>query len=303
MPRRLLVFVFLAGALLAVCPRAVAQSAGAASTSTPAPDLAPSSGVAGSHETDQSLISLPTTMPLKKHKGYFRLTHRFARDLGQGSFGSLVDDFFSLDNGAVMGLEYRYGITSTLQAGVHRSTLGKTIETFGRWDVVRQGQRAPLAVSPMVSIEGQNNLRQDPQPGVSVTVSRAQGSRLLLYATPTYVHNSHTETLRLLHEGHSHDLGNEEDPDELSTSVDTVFVGLGARLRLLETVSLTAETAPRLGGYAPDVAVWGVGIEKLTRGHVLQLNFGNSFGTTPGMVARGGVRDEVFLGFNLSRKF
>ena len=301
MPRPLLVCSLFAASLLAVCPQVLAQSNGTASGPTPDVSVAPP--IARPLEIDQALISLPTTMPLKAHKGYFHLTHRFARDLGQGDFGSLVDDLFSLDNGAVMGLEYRYGITSTVQAGVHRSTLGKTIQTFGRWDVLRQGEGAPLAVSPMVSIEGQNNLRQDPQPGASVTVSRAQGTRLLLYATPTYVHNAHTETLRLLHEGHSHDLGNEEDPDELSTAVDTFFLGLGARLRLRETVSVTFETAPRLGGYAPDVAVWGAGVEKLTRGHVLQLNFGNSFGTTPGMVARGGVRNEVFMGFNLSRKF
>jgi hypothetical protein len=300
MPRLLRVCTLLTGALLAVCPCASAQSDG--TPATPA-DEAAAPEAARSVEIDQSLISLSTTMPLQAHKSYFRLTHRFARDLGQGSFGSLVDDFFSLDNGAVMGLEYRYGITSTLQAGVHRSTLGKTIETFGRWDVVRQSNRMPFAVSPAIAIEGQNNLRQDPQPGVSATLSRAQGTRLLLYATPTYVHNAHTETLRLLHEGHAHDLGTAEDPDESSTAVDTVFVGVGARLRLRETMSVTVEAAPRLGGYTPDVAVWGVGIEKLTRGHVLQLNFGNSFGTTPGMVARGGVRDEVFLGFNLSRKF
>jgi hypothetical protein len=74
-------------------------------------------------------------------------------------------------------------------------------------------------------------------------------------------------------------------------------------VRLLETVAATFEMSPRLAGYTPDSAVWGAGIEKLTRGHVLQLNFGNSFSTTPGMLARGGATHEVFLGFNLSRKF
>ena len=71
----------------------------------------------------------------------------------------------------------------------------------------------------------------------------------------------------------------------------------------LETVTLVFEVAPRLGGYTPASATWGAGIEKITRGHVLQLNFGNSFGTTPGMLARGGPSDEVYLGFNLSRRF
>jgi len=299
MPHRPLSFLLLLGASLAVCPGAFAQPAAPA----PAAEVAAPPATARPVELDQSLINLPTTMPLKPRHGYFHLTHRFARDLGQGSFGSLVDDLFSLDNGAVMGLEYRYAVTATVQAGVHRSTLGKTIETFGRWDVMRQSDRAPLTVSPALSIEGQNNLRQDPQPGIGAIVSRVQGTRLVLYASPTYVHNAHTETLRLLHEGHSHDLGDAEDPDELSTAVDTFFVGLGARLRLRDTVSLSGEVSPRLAGYTPDTAAWAVAIEKLTRGHVLQLNFGNSFSTTPGMIARGGVRNEVFMGFNLSRKF
>jgi hypothetical protein len=293
---RLVVLVF---ALSFLCPCAFAQSDGGNATSgTSAASTAPQSP-----EIDQSLVNLPTTLPLKAHKSYFRLTHRFARDLGQGDFGNLAADFFSLDNGAVMGLEYRFGITSALQAGVHRSTLGKTLQVFGRADLVRQGERSPLAISPIVSIEGQNNLRQDPQPGVAVTISRVQGTRLAFYATPSYVHNAHTETLRLLHEGHAHDLGEAEDEDEQSTAVDTFFVGLGVRARLLETVAVTFEMSPRLAGYTPDTAVWGVGVEKMTRGHVLQLNFGNSFGTTPGMLARGGASHQVFMGFNLSRKF
>jgi hypothetical protein len=286
----------------ALLTAAVLLSAGSPASAQPETPPPPPRSV----EIDQALINLPTSMPLGRHKNYFRLTHRFARDLGQGSFGSLVDDFFSLDNGAVLGLEYRFGITSTLQAGVHRSTLGKTLQAFGRWDALRQDGRSPLALSAIVSIEGQNNLRQDPQPGASATVSRAVGTRLVLYAVPTYVHNAHTETLRLLHEGHDHDPAEPEgegDEEEQSDAIDTFFLGLGARARLLETVAVTFEVSPRLAGYTPDTAVWAVGIEKLTRGHVLQLNFGNSFSTTPGMLARGGASGQVYLGFNLSRKF
>ena len=286
MARPFLLACLAAGAVLAICPTARAQAASDAHAA----------------EIDQALVALPTTLPLNAHKSYFRLTHRFARDLGQGSFGDLVGDLFSLDNGAVMGLEYRFGLTATLQAGLHRSTLGKTINTFGRWDAVRQGDGSVVGISPMVTIEGQNNLRLDPQPGLSVTVSHVHGSRLSLYATPTYVHNAHTETLRLLHEGHAH-AGIEPDAADLTAAADTFFLGLGARARVLDTVAVVFEASPRLAGYAPGVASWNAAVEKLTRGHVLQLNFGNNFNTTPGMLARGGVANEVFLGFNLSRKF
>ena len=299
MPRAALVCPLLAGALLLVCPAARAQNA---PVDPAPPPQDPSTPAARPAEIDQTLVNTFTTLPIKRNHGYFRLTHRFARDLGRGSFGSLVDDLFSLDNGAVVGLEFRWGLTSTLQAGAHRTTLGKTLHTFGRWDAVRQSAGSLLSLSALVSIEGQNNLRQDPQPGASAILSRVQGTRLVLYASPTYVHNAHTETLRLLHEGHAHDLP-ETDEEDTSDAVDTFFVGLGARARILETVTLVFEASPRLGGYTPDSAAWAVAIEKITRGHVLQLNFGNSFATTPGMLARGGASNEVYMGFNLSRKF
>ena len=275
-------------AVLVTCPRVSAQDA---------PPPTPSA------ELDQALVNLPTTMPLGRHKSYFRLTHRFARDLlRDDGVGELAKDLFGLDNGAIIGLEYRFGITKTLQAGVHRTILGKTIVTWGRWDAVREADAKPVSLSTTVSIEGQNNLRQDPQPALSATLSHVQGKWLALYATPTYVHNAHTETLRTAHGDHAHDVPG-QDSEETSDDIDTFFVGLGARLRMRDTVTLVGEVSPRLGGYTPATAVWAVAIEKLTRGHVLQLNFGNSFGTTPGMLARGGASGEVYLGFNMSRKF
>ena len=262
------------------------------------------------------VVNLPTTMPLRRHKSYFRITHRFARDLRRGSFGQLAEDLFSLDNGAVIGLEYRFGITDRIQAGINRSILGKTIETFARWDALRQQEGRPFGLSATASIEGQNNLRLDPQPGVSLTLSRMQGTRLAMYLTPSFVKDAHTPTLRVDHGDHTHEAAksarHEHDEEEGDPETDadahedefhTAFVGVGLRARLRETVSFVAEVSPRVWGYRPGRASWSVGIEKLTRGHVMQLNFGNNFGTTPGQVARGGSEHDVYLGFNMSRKF
>jgi hypothetical protein len=253
-------------------------------------------------QADQTVINLSTTRPLKAHGSYFRLTHRFARDLGRGDFGQLAEDLFSLDNGAIIGLEYRYGITRNLQAGIHRTILGKTIVAMGRWDALAQ-DGMPLGLSFTVGYEGQNNLRQDHQPSFAATASHVFGSRLAVYASPTYVHNAHTETLRELHEGHAHDEVNETDDPDHSDSIDTFFVGLAGRFKFLQTAYLVGEVAPRVSGYRPNRANWNVGVEKETHGHVLQLNFGNNFNTTPGQIARGGDRSQVFMGFNLSRRF
>jgi len=256
-------------------------------------------------QIDDTAINVPTTLPSQAHHSYFRLTHRFARDLRRRgtTFGQLAEDLFSLDNGAIIALEYRFGITSNLQAGVHRSILNKTIEAFGYWDALGQETGHPVGLSIGGSFEGTNNMQQDYQPGVSASISRTHGGWLALYASPAYVHHAHTTTLLELHEGHSHDTAGGEDPDAQLDKRDTFFIGLGGRVRFLPSAFFVGEVSPRLAGYTPDRAAWNVGVEKLTHGHVLQLNFGNNFSTTPGMVARGGDKHNLFMGFNLSRKF
>ena len=270
----------------------------AASTTTTA--QAPDTTAPHEVQIDQTVVNIPTTLRLKRHHSYFRLVHRFTRDLGRGDFGPLAADFFGLDEGAIIGLEYRFGITDAIQAGVHRSILGKTINVFGKWDAWQESAGHPFGLSFVPSIEGQNNLRQDPQPGIAVTVSRSVGSWLVGYVSPAYVHNAHTATLRAQHEGHEHEAGVE---DANNNATDTTYLGIGARIRFLPTVSFVAEAFPRLSGYQPGAVTYNYGIEKLTHGHVLQLNFGNNFATTPGMIARGGDKRSLFMGFNLSRKF
>jgi hypothetical protein len=277
---------------------------GAAQTAAPVPTPAPeqvSTATPLPPQIELNLINLPTTQSIAAHKGYFRLTHRFARDLRRGSFGQLAEDLFSLDSGAIIGLEYRYGITSNLQAGVHRSLLSKTIQTFARWDALRQGDAFPVGLSVTGSIEGLNNLRQNRQQALAVTVSRTFGDRLALYATPAFVAGTHAVDFIAGHEDHDHDTGLEED--EHAAHDDTWFTGLGARIRFSRSGYITGEYTPRLGGYDPNRAEWGVAIEKRTHGHTLQMNLTNSFGTTFGQLARGGSPHDVYLGFNVTRRF
>src|SRR5580765_7899213 len=155
---------------------------------TPAPAPTPDVPAAAPlpPQIDLNLINLPTTMSIARHRSYFRLTHRFAGDLRRGDFGELAADLFTIDKGAIIGLEYRFGITSNIQAGVHRSLLSKTIQVFGRWDALRQGESLPVSVSVTGSYEGLDNLRVYHQPGAAVTISRTFGDRLALYATPAF---------------------------------------------------------------------------------------------------------------------
>ena len=237
-------------------------------------------------EPDFTLVSLPTSLRLPLFKSAFRVTHRFGRPLGEGDFGDLASDLFGLDNGAVIGLEYRFGIVPNGQIGFHRSSSDKTIEFFGQYGLLRQAGKSPVDVSALVSIEGADNLQQNYSPSVGVVVSRTFGEVAAVYAEPIWVNN--TNTL----------------PSELVDHNDTFMVGVGARVRIRPTVYLVGELAPRASGYDPGVNHGSFAIEKRAGGHVFQLNFSNSFATTMGQIARGGSNnDDWFLGFNISRKF
>lgn len=277
---------------LVIAAIVLAASAQVARAQAP-PDAPAPPPAAAPAEIELNLINLPTTLPLKRHQSYFRLTHRFARDLRRGDFGSLVEDLFSLDNGAVIGLEYRFGITTRLEAGVHRTSLSKTIQFFGRYDTLRQSESMPVSLSVLGSVEGLDNIQEDHQPAVGVTVSRLLGSWLALYASPVFVGRAQAPDFL---SGRDHDL-----PD--AGHDNTTFVGLGARVRIRPSVSISTEVSPRVAGYDPNRATWGVAVEKMTRGHLLQLNITNSFGTTPGQLARGGSTHDIYLGFNLTRRF
>jgi hypothetical protein len=270
-------FVIMSLFLPACGARAAAQTPAPA----PVPPAEPSAPRAPA-EAEQNLINVPTTQPLKRHGSYFRLTHRFSRDLRRGTFGQLAADLFSLDNGAVIGIEYRFAPAANLQVAAHRSMLFKAIQIAGRYDAWRQTDRVPASISLVASVEGDDNLSDHHQPGFGAAVSRTVGRAVMLYASPMVVWN--TLAAPAEHE-------------------NTFLLGVGGRVRLRPSVFIAAEVAPRLAGHRPDRASWGVGLEKHTRGHVFQINVTNNFGTTYGQIARGGDRHNVYLGFNLARTF
>jgi hypothetical protein len=234
-------------------------------------------------EPDFTLIGLPTSLRLPNMKGTFRVTHRFARPLGEGDFGDLANDLFGLDNGAIVGLEFRFGIAPSTQVGIHRSANGKTIEFFGEYGVARQTATMPVEIGAWIGIEGINNFRDEYSPSIGVVLTRLIGETAAVHLQPIFVGNT--------------------NPFAVGDN-NTFIVGVGARLRLLPTVYVVGEIAPRIAGFKPGVTHGGFGIEKRVGGHVFQVNFSNSWSTTMGQIARGGFdNDDWYLGFNISRKF
>ena len=233
-------------------------------------------------EPDFRVLNLPSTLRLPRYGSSFQMTHRFNGNLRQGSFSENASNLFGLDQGAAVGFEYRFGIARHLQAAVYRTGIGKTFQFYAKYDAVRQGDSFPLSVSGLVSVEGEDNFQEHYAPALGMAVSRTVADRLAVYATPVWVHN--TAAI-------------------LNIDRDTVFVGIGGRVRFGATVYLVGEVIPRASGYRPDTAAYGFAIEKRAGGHIFQLNFNNGQGTTFGQLARGGVSDSLYLGFNLARKF
>jgi len=241
-------------------------------------------------EQDFTLVALPTALRLPKFGSAFRVTHRFLRPLGEGDFGDLLADFFGLDSGAQIGLEYRFGIIKNGQIGIHR-TSDKTIEFFGQYGLLRQEQ-FPVDISILASIDGTNNFHSNDEveasysPSLGVILSRTFSDRFAFYVEPIWVNNSNSQ------------------PKELADDNDTFMVGLAARIRIRPTVYLVGEITPRVAGFKPDTNQGSFAIEKRAGGHTFQLNFSNGIGTTRSQVARGAFNsDDWYLGFNISRKF
>lgn len=234
-------------------------------------------------EPDYRLINVPTTLVLPRNRGAFGLTHRFNENLAKGSFGSHADRLFGIDAGAVVGFEFRFGILRRVQAAAYRTTIDQTLQLHGKWDAFQQGEGLPVSVSALLSIEGNDNFREDYAPALGAVVGRTFGEWAAVYASPVWVHNTGAFT-------------------ETETR-DTGFVGLGTRLRIRPTIYLVGEVTPRVGGYESGEPEFAFGIEKRAGGHLFQLNFANNVSTTYRHLARGGLSDSLFLGFNIARKF
>ena len=265
-------------------PRSTAQAQAEAPAQPPAqaqdqPD-APSDRRVDPSQPDFTIIGLPTTLKIPRFASAFRVTHRFGRPLGAGDFGDLAGDFFGLDGGAQIGLEYRFGIMAGTQIGIHR-TSNRTIEFFAQQHLLDQGN-SPVGLDVIGTIEGLDNFSESYSPAIGAVISRTVGRHGALYAHPIWVNNT-----------------NELSDDDNNTFI----VGLGGRLRIRPTVYLVGEVIPRFG-YTPDAVYGSFGIEKRAGGHSFQLNFSNGLGTTLAQLARGGQpSNDWFIGFNISRKF
>jgi hypothetical protein len=291
--------VWMLCALVMACPATVgavwAQTVPATASATSTTSAQDDPAVLIPAEPDVVVVNLPTALRMPLFKGNFRITHRFGGNLRNGSFGQQADNLFGLDQGAIIGFEFRMAVARNVQAAFYRSGFEKTIQFSGQYDVLRQRGAMPVSVSALVSIEGTRNFREKYAPAAGAVISRRFGTRLAGYVTPMWVDNTDASLTAI-------------DPESApagsaARARGTSIIGLGGRVRVAGSTYVAAEVALRAGGYAPDQPAFGFSVEKRVGGHTFSLTFTNAFGTTFAQVARGGAAQSLYLGFNLSRKF
>ncbi len=99
-------------------------------------------------------------MRLPKFKGHFNITHRFLGNFRRGSFSDQAARLFGIDDGAVVGFEYRFGIARHVEVAAFRTASARTLQLYGKWDGIRQSGALPVSASVVVSVLNQSrNLR------------------------------------------------------------------------------------------------------------------------------------------------
>ena len=224
----------------------------------------------------------------------FRITHRFG-NVNQG-----IKDLFGLDN-AFVRIGFDYGITDWLMVGVGRSSFLKEYDGFAKVKLLRQRTEGmPISVS----YAGGLSIRTDEvtlPDGFTyyfsnrvayfnqLLVARKFGDRLSLQLMPTHIHYNLVPQ--------------RNDPNDL------LAMGVGGRLKLNRRFTLNGEWYYRLNGdeFEGTRNPLSIGVDIETGGHVFQLHFTNSTGTTErafvGQTTGNFWDGDIRFGFNISRVF
>jgi Membrane bound beta barrel domain (DUF5777) len=254
-------------------------------------------------ETEYAKFSFKTNRVINMHslentaKGVLdmKIAHRFATvDKG-------IYDLFGMD-AATQRIGFDYGITDNIGIGFNRNSVGKALDGFFKWRILRQsaGKRnmpVTLSVLASMALETQKWAVPDRDNYFSsriiyshqLILGRKFSETFTLQLSPTMVWRNLVET---------------------SAEKNIVWaMGVGARYKLSKRFALTGEYIYVLpnqlkSGVYNSVSI-GCDIE--TGGHVFQLHFTNSTSMSEYGFVTNNTDDffagKIHLGFNVSRVF
>jgi hypothetical protein len=291
----------------AVAPNAPATAALSASASAPAPakDVPVDPFAREGAFFGSNVVNLPDGKPQRKGGVDFWVGHRFTTDVQAAGISGL----FGFDYPAVVAFGARIGITNQISVTVLRSAFAKTISLSSAYQITRQNAEIPLTLQFRGGIDGQHNFGLSDtstapsqfSPFLQMVATRTFKDRVSFTASPMYSFNTRNDS------------AGDNDP-ALGFGFNhrnTASLGLGAGVRVFQTMSVVGEVIPRLWGFrgenrdrpgvSTDRSGVSFGLQKSTFRHTFELVVSRQQQMTPVQVAlQGGPR--FMLGFNIYRK-
>jgi len=246
-------------------------------------------------------VNLQTTRQLGKKVLSYRISHRL------GDFDSGLYNFWGLDGPASISLAFDYGILDNLTVGIGRNSLGKLLEGYVKWGILKQDNNGGSPVNlALYSKANMTTLRDDLDDGfemydnfahrmsyiTQILVSRKFGERFSLQIAPTFIHYN------LVDGGFSNDV---------------FAISASGQYKIGKKLGLSAEYSYVLNEYVPDILTdqfynsLAVGLDIVTGGHCFQIHLINSsaindaFGI--GRTTQDLTDGKFRIGFNISRDF
>lgn len=234
----------------------------------------------------------------------FRIMHRF------GPFNSGAYNAWGIDGPANIKLSLEYSHDGRLMFGLGRSSLGKMIDGFAKFKLLRQSNSMPVTVTLFSSAyytrikdagNGDNRYANELNRLSychQIIIARKFNPWLSIQIAPTLVHYNLVEK---------------------SSDLNDIYAVCGAtRVKITNRMAITLEYCYRINNYSPSNFTndpsksiyynsFGVGWEIETGGHVFQMHVTNSMGinenqfipyTTSSWKSKG-----IRIGFNISRVF
>ncbi|HET7710726.1 MAG TPA: DUF5777 family beta-barrel protein [Thermoanaerobaculia bacterium] len=246
-----------------------------------------------------TLLTLPTSHIPADGTFEVKFTHRFNQSLSQGSFSDQIHSLFGLDSNADVGFGFSYARTPALQFSLTRSNTNDAFEGSAKYLMIQEAERIPLSIALRGGAvwRTEREIRDRTSVFVQAILSRQIGSRVEIFAMPTYVtHAGRTVSQR-----------------EAVALFDHAFnVPLGVAVMIRPALSLIAELTPPNQDLPPDMdgsVAWALGLKRAVGGHYFEVLITNSNATQADQYVTSTYQgtplagDEVHLGFNIERRF
>lgn len=246
-----------------------------------------------------TLLSLPTSHIPGSGSWEVKFTHRFNQSLDEGSVSDRVHSLWGLDSNADVAIGGSYALRQDLEVSLLRSNALDDIELGAKYLVMQQAPALPVSVALRSGMDWrtERELRDRTSWFAQAIVSRSFGSRVEVFAIPTFVTNAGRAV-----------------SGETSTALfrHATNIPLGAAFQLRDGLSLIGELIPENRDLPRDVKssfAWALGFKRAVGGHYFEILLTNSNAThvdqyvTSTYIGSPLNRGDIHLGFNIERRF